>query len=421
MISPTRSIAPIVACGLAASVLSAAGGALAATPAPIMSLPAAIAQGLATHPRLRAAQRLVEAGRAREVQAGAALNPNLSVSIDQVPFNNPGSGNYMAGISQPMMPSALRTAQLGVARTEREIAEVSLAIERLDLAARIKDAYAHVLYEAEGLDLARDTAEHARWLARAAAARWKAGDVPRVDLLRAEVDVARAEREVHEAEGAMADARARLNVLIGRPAQDPLALGPLPVPSAAALAPVAALVARALAGRLEFRRAELLVRREVLQRQAALAGIWTGTELAASLGAVAGAPGFSTTLALPIPIYRREGEAAEAEAGRLRAEAEHDALRHEVTLEVEQARRQAALAADLAARYARDYLPRVTRFAENARARFRAGESTGVEVAEAEHTLHEVRAQHQRAVLDWHEAIARLERAVGAEGAEVGR
>lgn len=392
------------------------------TPAtPVLTLPAAIAQALAAHPRLRAAERLVEAARAREVQAGAVPNPNLSVAIDQVPFGHPAAGNYMAGVSQPMMPAALREAQLGVARTEREIAEASVAIERQDLAARIKDAYARVLFEARGLELALDTAEHARWLARAAAGRWRAGDVARVDVLRAEVDVARAEREQREAEGAIADARARLNVLLGRPAQEPLALGPLQAPSAAALPPIGTLVARALAGRLEFRRSALLVRREVLQRQAALAGMWTGTEIAAALGSVSGSPGFSTTLALPIPLYRREGEAAEAEAARLRAEAEQDVLRHEVTLEVEQARRRAALAADLAARFARDYQPRAARFAENARARFRAGEGTGVEVAEAEHALHEVRAQHQRAVLDWHEAIARLERAVGAEGAEVGR
>lgn len=436
MIALPRTLSPLVALGLAGPVLAPAGGALAAeaprkgpeavtrragTAEEALPLPAAIARGLAAHPRLRAARRQVEAARAREVQAAAGPNPNLAVAIDQVPFANPAAGNYMAGVTQPLLPAALREAQLGVARADREIAEAGLAIERQDLAARIKDAYAHALYEAAGQELARDTADHARWLASAARGRWKAGDVPRADVLRAEVDLARAERDQRVAEGALADARARLNVLLGRPAQAPLLLGPLPAPARAPLPAVDALVARALAGRVEFRRAALQVEREALQRRAALAAIWTGTEVGAAFGAVSGAPGFSTTLALPIPIYRREGEAAEAEAARLRAEAEREALAHEVTLEVEQARRAAVLAADLAGRYAKDYVPRARTLADNARARFRAGEGSGAELAEAEHALHEVRAEHQRAVLDWHEAVAKLERAIGAEAVEVPR
>ena len=413
----SRSFAAL---GLIAVLSAPAAAAATAAPATeTVSLREAIARGLEAHPGLRAARHLIEAARARETQAQAAPNPNLSFAIDQVPFGSPGAGNYMAGVSQPLLPGALREARIGIARVDREIAELGLAIARLDLAWRVKAAYARALYEGEGLRLALDTAEHARWLARATAARWKAGDVARVALLRAEVDVARAERTVREAEGAIAQARARLNVLLGREAQADLALRPLPPPRAVALPPLAALVARALAGRTEFRRADLVVRREAMQRQAALAGLWTGTEIAASLGAVAGQPGFSTTLALPLPLYRQQGEAAEAEADRLRAEAERDALRHEVTLEVEQAWREARLAADLADRYARDYRPQAERFAVNARARFRAGEGDGVEVAEAEHTLHEVHTQHRRVVLDWHEAVSRLERAVGAERAEL--
>jgi outer membrane protein TolC len=138
------------------------------------------------------------------------------------------------------------------------------------------------------------------------------------------------------------------------------------------------------------------------------------------LGAVGGQPGFSTNLTFPLPFYAAQGQVAEAEANRLRAEAQRESLRQGIALEVEEAWREARLAADQAERAARDWVPRAERFFANARKRFEAGEGTGVEVAEAQHALHEALSERQRAEAAWRHALVKLARAVGAEAWEWG-
>lgn len=386
-----------------------------AAAADMLSLREAVASGLARNPEVQAARYAVEAARARETRASAWPNPNVSLLIDQVPLGSPANGNYMAGVSQPLMPGGLREAQTEVARTERELAELEAVVVSRELATRIKVAYVRYLYEQEEVSLARLNTEFTRTMLEAAKARHKAGEFARVEVLRTEVELSRAQRAIAQAESRLQQARGRLNVLLGQAAQEELAVGALPAPRQQALPAVSALVGQSFASRPEFRRAELVIQREVLQRQVAQAGLWTGTEVAGALGAVSGQPGFSATLTVPIPLYRQQGEVAEARANELRAQAQRDALRHEVTLEVEEAYREAAIAAQQASLFATSYIPQAERLAENARLRFREGEGSGQELFEARRALGEARTEYLQAVLDYREALARLEGAVGSE------
>ena len=60
-----------------------------------LTMAQAVSFSLAHNPNFRAAGRAVEAAASREVQAAAWPNPNLSLMVDQVPFKNPGGGNYI--------------------------------------------------------------------------------------------------------------------------------------------------------------------------------------------------------------------------------------------------------------------------------------------------------------------------------------
>lgn len=392
-------------------------GALAspALGAEVLSLRGAVALGLEANPEVRVARYAVEAAQARETRAAAWPNPNVSLLIDQVPLGSPQNGNYMAGVSQPLMPGGFREAQREVARVERELAELDAAVVSRDLSTRIKVAYVRYLYEQEEARLARLNAEFTRTMAEAAKARYKAGEFARVEVLRTEVELSRAQRAVAEAESRLLRARGRLNVLLGRTAQSELAVSTLPAPRQQALPDVAALVEKGFASRVEFRRSALAVQREVLLRQVAQAGIWTGTEVTGAFGAISGQPGVSATLTMPIPLYRQQGEIAEARANELRAQAERDALRNDITLEIEEAYREAAIAARQADLFATSYIPQAERLAENARLRFREGEGSGQELFEARRALSEARTEHLQAVLEYQEALSRLEGAVGTE------
>lgn len=107
----------------------------------------AVERALAQHPEVRAAEARVAAAKAREVQAAAAPNPNLLVAVDQVPFGAPTQGNFMLGLGQPLLPGGLREARQAVAALDVRLAEAELAVRRQELAARVKEAYARLLYD----------------------------------------------------------------------------------------------------------------------------------------------------------------------------------------------------------------------------------------------------------------------------------
>jgi len=380
-----------------------------------LTLNEAVAQALARNPELQAAERAIDAARAREIQANALPNPNLALNIDQVPIPNPGDGSYMVGISQPLLLAGQREARQEVSRLETQLAEFDRDVLRQDLVSRIKDAYAQVLFE-----IARETqagldAQGMETLYQAILERYKAGAVARVEALQAEVERNRANRELEAAKNRVILARGPLNVLLGREATSPLAVQDLPPSQGGTLPKLPALVEEALKTRVELRRAESAIQREVLSRRLAQAGLWTGTEASLLAGAVQGQPGFSVSLTVPIPFYRQQGEIAEAEANRARTEAERDALRNAITQQVDQAYREAQIAATQANSFAKIYLPQAERLARNAQERFEAGEGSRLEVIEARRALREAQTEFQQSLLAYRQALHRLERAVGKE------
>ena len=380
-----------------------------------LTLNEAVAQALARNPELQAAERAIDAARARETQAKALPNPNLALNIDQVPIPNFGDGNYMVGISQPLLLAGQREARQEVSRLETQLAELDRDVLRQDLVSRIKDTYAQVLFEIAREKQAELDAQGAETLYQAILERYKAGAVARVEVLQAEVERNRANRELETARNRVLLARGPLNVLLGRAATSPLAVQDLPAPQGGALPKLPPLVEEALKSRVELRRAESAIQREVLSRRLAQAGLWTGTEASLMAGAVQGQPGISLSLTLPIPFYRQQGEIAEAEANQARTEAERDALRNAITQQVDQAYREAEIAATQANSFTKIHLPQAERLARNAQERFEAGEGSRMEVVEARRALREAQSEFQQALLAYHQALHRLERAVGKE------
>lgn len=377
-----------------------------------LGLSEALAIALEANPLIRAAARQVEASQAREVQAGALPNPNLTLEAEGLAPGRSGGG-YRAELSQPLLLGGLRETRQEAARLDRAIASHALTLERRGLTLRVQDANARLLFAQGAL---RDATQHqrsAQTLLKAARLMQRAGEVAQVEVLRAEVEASRAEREVEASESRLVEARSRLNLLLARPALAPLEVRELPEPQPGALPPLEKLVAQALATREELAQADALVQRESAQRRLAQASLWTGSAVGISGGLAGGQPGLGASLTLPIPFYRQAGEIAEAEANRARAEAQREALRAEIAVEVGRAYREAELSAKQVARFRTGYLPQAERLLDNAQRRFQAGEGGGVEVVEARRALSATRLEYRQAILDHRLAIAGLERATG--------
>ncbi|MEB3188591.1 MAG: TolC family protein [bacterium] len=394
-------LAGVLACVLAFPCVPALAG-------ETLGLEDAVRLAVSRHPLLRVAERGIEAARAREVQARALPNPGFTVAADSVPFSNPGLGNAFAAVSQPLRVAGQGELAGEVAAVERTLAELGRDVVRRDLVRDVTVSFARVLLERERARLARMDLEAARELARAADALVKAGEVAPIERLQAEVEVGRLTREANRLEGQAREASGRLALLVGLPATASFEVAPPGEPGDLPWPAAEEVVAGAIAGRIEMRQAELAVRREDLRRRLAAASVWNGTEASLAAGTFSGLPGFTATVTWPIPVYRQEGEIAEAEANRSRAEDERDRLRGELELEVRSALREAAGARDELALHGTRLVPRASELLDQARRRYRAGEGSGLEVIAARRALAEVMAAREQALFELRSAIARL-------------
>ena len=256
-------------------------------------------------------------------------------------------------------------------------------------------------------------AESARDAARA---RFEAGDVPRLDALQAELAAAQAAGETDKARGLLAGARATLNALLGRPLDSPLAVsaaldaGTVPPPDAA--------VRLALSSSTELAVLELGIAAQ--KAQVELARAEAVPDLTAGAGVLHYAPpdfdwGWRAAITVPLPIFNRgraQVRLEEATLARLRAErdAAGARVRGEVFAAAAAAETQRQASCASATRSSRGPR-RSSAWRRTPTARARPASSALLQSLQA---VHDLRLQAVQAGTDYQNALADLERAIGA-------
>ena len=306
----------------------------------------AIQIALEANPEVIAAQKAWEAARARITQASAWPDPELELEYEELPEVG-GFGDFgerSIGVTQAIeFPLKWWHRRQAAGQAARATRLAGLEMTRLDIGTRVKVAYDRVLfrqvklgYASAGVELAQDVLEKARL-------RLEAGDVPQLEVLRAEVEAGRAANRLNEARSALAVARAELNTLMARERGAPLEM-------------VGALDYQPTKLELESLQQLALERRPDLQgAEWSLAGARAaqGTARAAFLPDLnlslfrqtiqepAGKMNYwRVGLALEVPLWgagRQRGEWAEARAVAEQTAAEIDHVRNQILLEVERA------------------------------------------------------------------------------------
>jgi cobalt-zinc-cadmium efflux system outer membrane protein len=430
-------------------LLAVAGPATAQEPPSAPAAPdSLVARALAAHPRLRAAQARLDADRARVAPAGTRPDPMLMAGIQNVPVSAPSLGDdemtmKMVGVSQTFpYPGKLPLARAAAER-EADAAAAELEAARLEALREVLDAW----YELAFVDRAREIVERNRatlaGLVAATEVRYGAGTGSQQEVLRARLEAARLGEEAAELRERRGAVLARLNAALDRPGGTPADGARIPERIARAAVADSARAIRFASPALGARAADSpLPSLEQLQ-QAAVAGSPTLRAHEAMIAAQAARldlarrehlPDFdvslqygqrdgrrdmvSATVSVPLPVQRgrRQGARvteAEAELAALHAEhaAEANALRAEVARlygELERARTQLAL-------YVRAILPQGQAALASATAAYQGGRAGLLDVLDAQSTLFTYGIQYHRALSDFAQRLAELERTVGRE------
>ena len=386
--------------------------------AEVLSRSDAVRMVVERNPEVEAARNAWEGARARARLDRAPPDPEFE--FEELPRlgSSHDHGEHTIGVTQ-RLPSPLNWwHRLRAGRRQAEAARLAhFETAKLDMGMKAKNAYDRVALQESLLRHAGQDLDLARDILRQAEIRFEAGDVPRLDVMRASVEVGRATFRLTAAENDLSVARTGLNALLARPLQTPFAVSDSLVyrPRDTGLDQ---LTDAALRQRPDLEGLTLRLKALKNRQAAATAAWWPDLNLGLALQQRHGHGGNSWLFrfAAEVPLWafsRQRGERAEARAAVAQAEAEREALRFQVLLETEQAYLDLGTAGEQVALFQNRILPEAERAFELAGLSYEEGKSSCLELLEARRTWIETRVEYAEVLFEYRAAEAALERAIG--------
>jgi outer membrane protein, heavy metal efflux system len=402
-------------------VLGWASGAPAQEAAPestSLSRRQAIDEALRHNPQVAAVEAQLDQARARIVEARAFPDPFFAATLEEeknlLRPRTSTAKDIGLGLTVPF-PGKLHLAGEAAAAEERA---ASLALEQLrdELVLQVNESYDELSVALRHGDDLRQARALADDLVAKAEARFRAGTVARLDVIKAKLDRSQAENDLIANQRAVLTAAAGLDRLLGRRLGLPVRpKDPLEVP--ATLPDLDSLVSLAEGSRPEMR--SLQAQREGARDATKLARRYWQPDLSlvVSRNFTAGdPPAFSTAASFNLPVFFRQhekGQLAEARFHEVELRADQRDLTAQVDLEVRTAYAAAATALRQVSYLRDELLPEAREAYRIASTSYGLGGSSSLEVLDAKRDLLDAESQYADALGAALDARAALERAIG--------
>ena len=383
-----------------------------------LTLEQCINTALKQNPLILSSLEQYQASLARVSQAKALAQPSLDYDNDMQPkfFNLKGTAETYIGVSQSLEFPGKRMLRGKIATKESQEILQDIDLLKLDIIFLVKEAFYALLLAQEKLQYAEQDQQLAQDFLQKAELKFDAGDVAKVEALRAQVEASKAANEVRLAQNEVRLAAARLNFLLARKKYDPLKI------QGAFKRPISSidldtLIQRALMIRPEIKRLNLSLEREGLQKKQAYMDYFPDFDLSLSKHWLEGEGNYwDFALSLPIPLFfwqPMKGEVAEAQANisSLKREAEH--LKNAITLEVEEAHMNAITAQNQIRLFEEEIITQAEEVYNMFLFSYQEGEIGSIELIEARRTLLEARKSYADALFNYGVALAALEKSIG--------
>lgn len=390
---------------------------------PALTLEQCVNIAVGQNPLVLSALQQYQASLARIRQAKALPQPSLDYDSDLQPtlFNFKNQAETYFGGSWSLEFPGKRQTRGKIASKESDGLMQEIELLKLDIMFQVKQSFYSLLLAQEKLRYAEQNLELTQDFLNKAEIKHSAGDVAKVEALRARVEAAKAANEVRVARNGVRLNKAMLNFLLARKKYSPLEIkGELK--KASIRLDLERLIQRALAFRPEIKRANLFLERETFMKKQGHLSYFPDLDFGISQHWIEGeGKTWDVTLSLPIPLFfwqPKKGEIAEAQANieALKKEIEH--LQNAITLEVEEAYTNAVTAENQIQLFEEEMLTQAEEVYNMFLFSFQEGEIGGIELIEARKTLLETRKSYADTLFNYDAALAALEKAIGSQSLE---
>lgn len=420
----------------------------------------AIKVALLNNPRARAVLLQVGMARADVVQAGLWSNPTIGFS-----FNLPtggGSNQFGTNLAQNIADLWMIPSRSRATNRDLESTTLTAAQELVSLAVDTKVAYYNALAADSAFAIAQDNVALTEELLRITNARLEAGTVGSLDVNLAKGQALRAEVEARSARLEAASSRRTLAALLGltTSAQEIVLSETLPKPLDGQL-PVDRYVEAALDSRLDARAARDAVDAAVARVEFELAKVFPNVEVgleyehqahraqpgrkiladtarASIANGQLTAPDIESrgqrnleesqridailgpSLSLTLPIFdQNQAQIAKARMSYLESKALLDGLERSIVQQTREAADRLATAWNVATLYQNEVVPQAQETLDLSQATYQAGQTTILNVIDAQRSLLETRRANVAALENAAAAVAELERATARPASEL--
>lgn len=392
----------------------------------LVGLPALVETLLSTSPKVAAARERYRAAIERIPQATRI--PDLMVEYAWLPLpveTRVGPNQHRLGLKQMVPFPTKLVARDATARAEARQAAIGFDVRVRDALTALKIAYADLYYFERALAVVEQNEALAATIAGLGATRSAQGQGLLFDVVRAQSQLAQLQYDQITLSERRDIALARINAILGRPADAPVQVEPLPL--AVLEIDELTLLESALAHQQELRAYDAAIVAAEARLDAARSDwapdITVGAQLMIQGDSASPTPptdsgeeALAVTLGLSLPIWgwAHAGKTAEAEALLLAAVYDKKAHLASLHAELRDALFQERNAARLHILYDEELLPHARAALITAEQSAQGNSASFADLLEARAAFYSFTLARERAVADHFQAIARLEQLVGA-------
>jgi outer membrane protein TolC len=393
----------------------------AADALPGASLDSVLAIARRLSPELAARALDVEAAQARVDISGSWDDPTLRITSDEIDrTRGPRQNKMIYSVEQDIPLWGKRDLKRDAARADLDRMKADSRTAEAELIEKVKVAFAQYYQADQAIRTTHALHGVVHDIARLARDRYAQNRGSQQEVFKAEVESSRIETEIAKQEAALRSAKGRLNALLARPIDAPLAdaerLRPLPAPEL--LAP-AALLERARTTNPGLQ-----------STTAAIAGAERSRDLAEkswypdvtiSAGAIDrtgnGPNGYTAMIGLKVPLQFGLHQAQEREASAKlgAARARRAALDQQIEGDIAEAAASLSASRRTADLIKTQLLPKNEALVRSGTAAYAVGKAELTDVLMAEHELADLRIQLLSAEFDSQRQLAAIERLIGDE------
>jgi cobalt-zinc-cadmium efflux system outer membrane protein len=396
------------------------------------SVAEAIAEAMNSNPEIQAAKKKVESARARAGQATYLEDPEVNLEAWGVPLNRPlsyrSANPIVLGLRQKVPFFGKRGLKGDIAAQEVKRTEEELRGKEIEIIAKVKSSYADFFFASKSIELQKELLELVRQSSLTAENLYRVGKAPQQDVIKALLEQTDALNKLTSAERDRTISQAKLNTLLNRSPSSPVSqLGELTLtPVSLQFSDLEKLVLqqrpelRALESEIYKSEKSLELARKNQKFPDFILGLqyWVAPDQSPKHM-------YTPMISLTIPFSpwtkgRHDYEVEEAIAERQMAKANRDAMRNMALSEVREMLAKVEAADKSLSFYQDGLLLQAQQSYGAAVAAYQTGHVNFMTLLDAQRTIRDSRLGYYKAMVDYEQSLADLDRAVGLDLSQFG-